>query len=213
MEAVNIDHIFIFTSDGGKIADELINLGFSEGSHRIHIGQGTSNRKFYFENFFLEVLWVHNEIEISAQIFKEIGLFDRSIFFQNGHSPFGLCLVNSASSDCVFNQPLIYQPAYFPKGMPIEIIKNITLPWTFRLPFRDAKKNTIEPLEHPNSAKWLTNAKFEYKGEANSFTKLFEHESQITFELSTRNWLTLTFDEGQKGNTFEIKNLQLTILI
>ncbi len=49
---MNIDHIFIFTDDDGKDADELVDFGLTEGSNRVHVGQGTTNRKFYFDNFF-----------------------------------------------------------------------------------------------------------------------------------------------------------------
>ena len=58
---MEIDHIFIFTDDKGQVADKLVESGFVEGSNRVHIGKGTTNRKFYFKNFFLEILWVHNE--------------------------------------------------------------------------------------------------------------------------------------------------------
>ncbi len=62
----SIDHIFIFTHDQGKIAEQLIDFGLSEGSSRINTGQGTANRKFYFHNFFLEILWVQNEADFKS---------------------------------------------------------------------------------------------------------------------------------------------------
>src|SRR4051794_34154336 len=58
---MDIDHIFIFTDNKGRIADELVSFGLTEGSSRVHQGQGTTNRTFSFENFFLEIVWVHNE--------------------------------------------------------------------------------------------------------------------------------------------------------
>ena len=41
---LNIDHIFIFSNKGGKEADELVEFGLTEGSSRLHPGQGTTNR-------------------------------------------------------------------------------------------------------------------------------------------------------------------------
>ena len=61
---MEIDHIFIFSNNSGKEAKNLIEFGLTEGSSRVHKEQGTKNRKFYFENFFLEILWVINEEEI-----------------------------------------------------------------------------------------------------------------------------------------------------
>ena len=65
---MGIDHIFIFSNNNGKEADKLVEFGLTEGSSRIHPGQGTTNRKFYFENFFLEVLWVIDETEIRSEL-------------------------------------------------------------------------------------------------------------------------------------------------
>ncbi|MEL7250946.1 MAG: hypothetical protein AAFO03_21130 [Bacteroidota bacterium] len=72
---MNIDHIFIFTNDKGKIADEMVTFGLTEGSSRVHLGQGTTNRKFYFDHFFLEVLWVHDEVELHSEQTKPTGLW------------------------------------------------------------------------------------------------------------------------------------------
>lgn len=55
---IEIDHIFIFSNTNGREADDLVSSGLAEGSNRIHKRQGTMNRKFYFENFFLQILWV-----------------------------------------------------------------------------------------------------------------------------------------------------------
>lgn len=72
-----IDHIFIASQQQGKDAEQLVNLGFIEGSSRVHKGQGTTNRKFYFNNFFLEIIWVHDEQELCHERNKQMGLADR----------------------------------------------------------------------------------------------------------------------------------------
>jgi len=155
---MDIDHIFIFTDDNGKIADDLVQFGLTEGSSRIHVGQGTTNRKFYFDNFFLEVLWVHNEKELKSDITKQTGLWQRADL-NSTNSPFGLCVVNTAETINLFENAFKYQPAYFPVGLNIDILKNeqnLNLPWTFRLPFKGQKKNKTEPTEHKCRLKKLT---------------------------------------------------------
>jgi hypothetical protein len=113
---MNIDHIFIFTDDNGKVADELLDFGLTEGSNRVHVGQGTTNRKFYFKNFFLEILWVHNETEIKSKQTKPTGLWQRADFKSNSFSPFGLCIVNNDKTEQLFENAFKYQPEYFPQG-------------------------------------------------------------------------------------------------
>ncbi len=212
---MQIDHIFIFTSDQGKIADELVSFGLSEGSRRVHPGQGTMNRKFYFENFFLEVLWVHDEKELNSPQTKESGLWRRTHTNQGHFSPFGLCLVNTHENDLLFESSLKYQPDYFPEGFAIDVLKNVSspgLPWTFRLPFKGQKKNDHEPLTHGNGIRKLTKAIFEYQSDADvDFLGHFETESQLSFRQGPRNWLHLTFDNAAQGGKQVFEKLQLTV--
>jgi hypothetical protein len=208
-------HIFIFTHTQGEIADKLVDFGFSEGSSRAHPGQGTVNRKFYFNNFFLEILWVNNEDEIQSALIRETGLTQRSEYRSNGSSPFGLCIVNSDDSDAVFAHRKAYQPVYFPEGMTIDVLphfENPSLPWTFRLPFKGLPGHEGEPVNHKNGIESLTDAAFEFTGEGNElFLSFFENKSQIRFIPSSRIHLTLTFDEQRQQLVKEFPELMLTL--
>ena len=212
---MRIDHIFIFTDDNGKVADELVRFGLTEGSNRVHAGQGTTNRKFYFDNFFLEILWVHNVNDIKSDKTRSMGLWQRSEYKTNFFSPFGLCLVNSDDTATIFKNAFKYQPDYFPQGMEIDIIKNedqTDLPWTFRLPFKGQKKPENEPTKHTNAISVLTNAIFEYQSiSENSFLDHFKNQNQIQFIKSSRQWLHLIFDNGKQGKKQDFEKLKLTI--
>jgi Glyoxalase-like domain len=212
---MNIDHIFIFTNDNGKISDELVEFGLSEGSNRVHAGQGTTNRKFYFKNFFLEILWVHNETEIKSELTKPTGLWQRADFKSNGFSPFGLCIVNSDETGQLFENAFKYQPNYFPQGLTIDILKNEfepSLPWTFRLPFKGQKKHENEPTTHKNELSFLTKAIFEYQNcYDNDYLDNFKNDENIEFAKTSRDWLNLVFDNGKQGQRREFENLKLTI--
>ena len=209
------DHIFIFTNDQGKIADQLVEFGLTEGSSRVHAGQGTSNRKFYFENFFLEILWVHDETEIDSELIKPIGLWQRADYQSSDFSPFGLCIVNTNETNNLFENAHKYQPSYFPDGMVIDILKNEhqpNFPWTFRLPFKGQKKNETEPTKHKNGIKQLSKVDF-YVENINdpNFIQSFKGEQNINFIKSDKTWLTLTFDEAKQGLRITFESLQLTI--
>ena len=209
------DHIFIFTNDQGEIADQLVEFGLTEGSSRVHAGQGTSNRKFYFENFFLEILWVHDETEINSELIKPIGLWQRAYYQSSDFSPFGLCIVNTNETNNLFENAHKYQPSYFPDGMVIDILKNEhqpNFPWTFRLPFKGQKKNETEPTKHKNGIMQLSKVDF-YVENINdpNFIQSFKGEQNINFIKSDKTWLTLTFDEAKQGLRITFESLQLTI--
>jgi hypothetical protein len=209
------DHIFIFTNNQGKIADQLVEFGLTEGSNRVHAGQGTTNRKFYFENFFLEILWVHNETEINSELIKPIGLWQRANYRINDFSPFGLCVVNTYETNRLFENAHKYQPSYFPHGMTIDILKNEhqpNFPWTFRLPFKGQKNNKMEPIKHKNGITQLSKVDFDVENINDSnFMQAFEGKQNINFIKSDKTWLTLTFDEGKQGLKKSFETLQLTI--
>ncbi len=212
---MDVDHIFIFTNDDGKIADELVQFGLTEGSSRVHVGQGTTNRKFYFENFFLEILWVHNEEELKNDKIKPTGLWQRADF-NSGNSKFGLCIVNTEEVENLFENAFKYQPAYFPVGMDIDILKNeqnLNLPWTFRLPFKGQKKSETEPMEHKCGLRNLTHVEFGISNfdEKDKFIQQFLGHKNIRFTLSPVNNLTLTFDDNKNKLTKYFDQLNLKI--
>jgi hypothetical protein len=212
---MDIDHIFIFTEGKGKAADQLVSFGLTEGSSRIHKGQGTTNRKFYFENFFLEILWVHDENKIKSDLVKPTGLWQRANYKTNNSSPFGLCVVNTDETDSLFEKSLKYQPDYFPSGLSIDILPNenqTELPWTFRLPFKGDKKNEVEPTVHTNGIKRLTKAQFICRNLlAGSFVESFKNESKIEFVAGSDLKLVLTFDDNSQRRQIQIEELNLTI--
>ncbi|MBW1297545.1 hypothetical protein [Aquimarina litoralis] len=213
---MEIDHIFIFSKNKGKEADDLVNFGFVEGSNRIHKGQGTTNRKFYFKNFFLEVLWVVDQNEIQNDTTSPTKLWERSQFHQNRYSPYGLCLLNSESTDQLFEKREVYQPDYFPKGMSIDMIPNNDnpiLPWTFRLPYRNERKESNEPKIHSNKIIALTKAEFEINTSVidDAFTSYFAQIPNISFISSNKTHLTLEFDHRIQEREESFSELGLTI--
>ncbi|QLG45289.1 VOC family protein [Costertonia aggregata] len=213
---MEVDHIFIFSNNKGKEANDLVEFGLTEGSSRLHPGQGTTNRKFYFDNFFLEILWVVNEEEIRSELTAKTKLWERSQFKKNGNSRFGLCLVNSELTDKLFEKSEIYEPDYFPKDMSIDIItneQNPDLPWTFRLPYRGIKKENNEPIEHLNGIKSLTKVEFETQkdSEKAGFKDAFKNVENVRFTESDGLNLILEFDNNAQGKIKEFSGLNLTV--
>ena len=167
------------------------------------------------DNFFLEILWVHNEEELKSDTTKPTGLWQRADF-NSPNSRFGLCIVNTDETESLFEKAFKYQPAYFPVGLYIDILRNeqnLNLPWTFRLPFKGQKKNDTEPTEHKNGLRNLTKVEFGIKNynEKDEFINQFEGQEKIKFTFSETNNLTLTFDSNKNGLTREIDELNLKI--
>lgn len=213
---ITTDHIFIFSKKQGAEADQLANFGWTEGSSRRHVGQGTINRKFYFDNFFLEILWVIEEEEIKNKNTALTTLWQRSQFLHNGYSPFGLCLVNNEASDDLFHECEAYQPDYFSQGMIIDVLpKGQTpyLPWTFRLPFRTDQKEKKESTIHLNGIQQLTKVTFGIPKieKENTFMDCFAQSGTINFTAAPVLNLQLEFDQQRQGQVQFFEDLNLTV--
>jgi hypothetical protein len=149
---LEVDHAFIACAHEAPEADALLRLGFVEGSRNTHQGQGTANRRFYFENFMLELIWVADAAEAQSAQTRRTRLWDRWSQRQSGVSPFGIVFRAAGDQDSAAPFPTwTYYPSYLPSGLSIQIAEETTLhePELFYLPF--LKMSGIragEPLNH-----------------------------------------------------------------
>lgn len=88
---MELDHLFLCVGDRGRCGDLLTEFGLREGSGNRHEGQGTANRRFFFRNLMLEILWVEDEEEARSPLTAPMGLWERC-GGEEGRSPFGIGL-------------------------------------------------------------------------------------------------------------------------
>ena len=205
------NHIFIFCDNHEEVVNELLAFGFMEGSNRIHPNQGTQNRKFYFNDFFIEILWVHNFDEIQNERSKKSKLYERAEHKTNTCSAFGLCLNYSKEEDELFENCYKYKPSYIPSNMFIEVLKNEdspSLPWTFRWQTSGTKLKINEPINF--SKQKLSKIIFGIKKKTieNNYLELFNND-EVFFEDSKEEFVKLIFtkSDDKKGHFFESLNL------
>jgi hypothetical protein len=65
---VELDYVFVCTALDAPEADLLVAFGLAEGTPNRHPGQGTANRRFYFRNAMLELVWVRDEREARSPL-------------------------------------------------------------------------------------------------------------------------------------------------
>jgi hypothetical protein len=157
------DHLFICTDVGAEQADRLVSLGLVEGSSNRHPGQGTANRRFFFHNAMLELLWVHDPTEVQSEAIRRTHLWER---WSSRHRvcPFGICLRPSkGSGDAVAFSSWDYHPPYLPATLSIAVGNNsevLTEPMLFQISFGkrpdQAPPEKTQPLEHPIGLREIT---------------------------------------------------------
>lgn len=114
---MEVDHIFICVQSGAPEAETLKKFGLTEGSSNKHPGQGTENRRFFFKNSFIELIFLNNPEEASSDLTKPTLLFERLSAQDNIASPFGICfrlkikMITAQNFLIGFTSQAIYQPA------------------------------------------------------------------------------------------------------
>jgi hypothetical protein len=146
-----LDHAFIACAAGAPEGNALVRLGFVEGSSNKHPGQGTANRRFFFENFMLELLWVADPAEAQSERTRRTRLWDRCEQRGAGANPFGIIFRSADIQPAPAPFPTwSYAPAYLPAGVSMQIAEGTTLdePELFYLPFLRGGAIRREPVIH-----------------------------------------------------------------
>jgi hypothetical protein len=197
---MDLDHIFICTSTGAPQADRLIELGLTEGPRNAHPGQGTANRRFFFEHTMLELLWVHDEAEAQSAVIAPTLLWERWRSPETGYSPFGICVRASADQlstrqSGVLPETWAYKPPYLPSGLQIDVAQNGSYPaepMLFQIPFSRQPKQqgeeSEEAAQHPLGVKNITRVILH-------LPVLWQYSPAMGVLLKT-NWLAIEPEEG-----------------
>ena len=141
----DLDHVMIFCDAGAPEADALVGCGLHEGPANTHPGQGTANRRFFFPNVYIELLWVSDAAEAQAPEAEAVKLWDR---WQGRRSacPFGF-VFRPGQRPVAPIDSWTYSPRYFPEGFSIEVARDRppNEPLLFYLPF--ARPALVENID------------------------------------------------------------------
>ncbi|WP_420064965.1 hypothetical protein [Pectobacterium colocasium] len=198
---MEIDHIFICSDHNAPIADFLVENGILEGSCNRHLGQETANRRFFFNNIFLEFIYLdldeytHKNKIASPKLDIVKRLADKNELY----SPFGIGCRPTRQGESIPFPHWQYQPSYLPDGYSIQVgIATPNEPLWFFLDFSgrpdQVEEEKRQPLNHPCGIRELTG---------------------IQLSIPTVNPLSLSADamkkiEGVEINQGEVHNIILT---
>jgi Glyoxalase-like domain len=153
---ISLDHVFICTAFNAPEAEALVAFGLIEGSSNVHPGQGTTNRRFFFEGGFIELLWVANPLEAQSELTAPTRLWDRwygSVSHKNPQiCPFGIGF--SARAEAAVPPPFeswAYHPRYLPADKSFLFAKDTPLsePELFYLSWSNPQiSSSTQPKQH-----------------------------------------------------------------
>jgi hypothetical protein len=203
--AGELDHFFILTSPGAPEAESLLRLGLLEGPSNAHRGQGTANRRFFFADAMLELLYVDNPAEAMHGSGRRLRLAER--WSGEGASPFGLVLCVEPESSGLPFTGWPYRPAYLGGDKPFLIGENsdslneplcIISPMArqsgvgkthSRDPFRHVSELVISvPVERPSLV-----------------LRALATLPRLTFRLGAPHLMEVVFQQGKRGERADLR--------
>ena len=195
---------------GAPEAAALIAAGLTEGSSITHPGQGTANRRFFFEDAYLELVWVGDADEARREPVVRTRLWDRWSRRGHGACPFGLVFAGAGGSPSP--EPPFptwsYHPPYSEVAIDIGRETPLSEPelFYFRFPRRpDALRG--EPTSHALPLKTLTALSVGIPGSAarSETARAAAATGLVEFLPADDYVMTLAFDGGAHGRTKDLR--------
>ena len=195
---------------GAPEGDALLAAGLTEGSSITHPGQGTANRRFFFENIYVELVWVSDAEEARREPAARTRLWDRWSQRGQGACPFGLVFAGAGGAPAP-DPPFptwSYHPPYSEVAIDIGRGTPLSEPELvyFRFPRRpDALRG--EPTAHSLPLKTLTALSVGIPGSAarSEGARAAEATGLVEFPPADDYVMTLTFDGAAHHRTKDLR--------
>lgn len=230
---LQVDHLNIWVKNPEKAKQKLIDIGFTsipDSLSKIHTGQGTTGRYFYFLNNYLELIFVYNQNELEQNNIKnkDLDFTERANFEKNGASPFSIALkVKDYNTEKIPFQKIRYHQDWMEGNASIYSAKNSKInlkePSIFVV-YPEIESERFETMsdlknipdeyafarafyKHPNGAKKITNINItstdlDIKTET---IKAINGIKNITVKSGKEHLMKLYFDNNIQGKTFDLR--------
>lgn len=216
-----LDHIFILVRKGAPEAEVLKELGFYyPGIINNHTGLGTAGTYFFFDNFYLELLWIEDEVLYRSTIDQ---LYNSNMKGSGFLPRFGIAFsLSGTQTKLPFEtKKLRWDWMHHGTYLTMSMLENENEPLYFTVPDYMAYKNrlgseSIKPLKnHKFVTNSLTKINFHYSDENNlsAAGKFLSDSMIISFEKGDTNCIELIFDGGKCSRSYDLQNILPLVII
>lgn len=196
---IELHHVFVLTEPGAPEADRLSGIGLIEGDRNTHPGQGTANRRFFFPNTVLELLYVCDVQEAVNGPGRRLRIADRAA--DRLASPFGLIVSATPGATGVPFGSWRYCPDYFAADQCFYVGENsdrLEEPLCICMPLNLPRPDAQTQRSNPNLS--LTGLRISVPVSQPSPTlEAFANCQHISLRLNKPHLLELIFNEAREG--------------
>lgn len=205
-----VDHIFITVTPGAPEVDRLLARGLEEGPPNRHPGQGTACRRVFFQDRYLEFLWLEDRNEAASELVAPTGLEARA-GLAAGASRVGIALrrvPGTPTDDGIPLETWPYRPAYLPEGMALPVATPpgaLAEPLVFFLPWERAWEPRLGP--HPNGVGRVTGLTLTLPEDIRSapVPRWLESVAGLTVVPGDRERVTVELEGGSRGESVDLQ--------
>ncbi len=198
--ALELDHVFVAASAGAPEMRILTEAGFLEGPEHDHPGQGTASRGVFFENAYLELIWLTDPEVARSPAIRRTCLAERVDPTQPGN-PLGFGLRSTVTP--VRPAPFAawsYGPPYLPAGASFAVSTSSEIvrePFLFVLPWARTPGWEVPP--HPNGARRMTGVTLVHPAPVSDELKSFVGLGEVSWEDGPGPAVRIELDRGERG--------------
>lgn len=213
MRDFELDHLFICSEVGAPEAEYLRDFGLAEGPASVHPGQGTANRRFFFRNAMLELLWVHDPGKAQNSSTRPTQLWERWQGRRGDAAPFGICFRPQYAATATLPFPAwAYEPVYLPAPRVIHVADNsaiIAEPMLFYLALgqRPDAAGLRCPMTHATGFQEITALRIQGPQHTPLSTTLQAtvQSGVMTWSAGVQHHLEIGFDGETQGKMIDLR--------
>jgi hypothetical protein len=219
---LEVDHLLLYDPEGVPGVSILQEFGLHCSEQVVRReSQGTVSKIFFFENTYLELLWLEDENAVKQQAAHTgMDILVRTRWQQTGASPFGIGLrCKPSPANLRRRSSRIRWAEWMRLGTPVnfsaENLASVAEPICFAIPHHLALTTWLnrscerhrQLISHPLGVKQLTGVKIAVNSneELTNAVSLLERHGVVAIERGPYPLLELTFDGGSRGKVLDAR--------
>lgn len=224
-----IDHIFFFSDSFAPEQSYTEQHGFNRRvGWNTHTGQGTTGRFIYFDNVYLEYLWIDDAEAAENNIPSANSDFNARNRWREDPSisPFGIGLRDLREGEAREFETSVYTAEWMRGNFelyPAENAPDITEPWVFFLPnaitsnARDrlvSQDRSTRSIDHPNGARVVTAVTMYLPyGQIPSRTlQILVDDGLLTILHDEEHRIEIELDDAAQGRSIDMRDRGMPII-